>query len=68
MGFTKSEVDHKFYLKLVGTDPLILVFCVDDLFLTGAEELIEGCKLDLASNFKMKDIVLMHYLLWLDVW
>jgi len=68
MGFTKSEVDHKFYLKLVGTDPLILVFCVDDLFLTGAEELIAGCKVDLAIDLEMKDIFLMHYFSGLEVW
>jgi hypothetical protein len=42
IGFTKSEVDPKFYFILVSSDPLILVLYVDDLFLTGAEELIAG--------------------------
>ena len=45
-----------------------MVLYVDDLFLTGAEELIAGCKADLASEFKMKDIGLMHYFLGLEVW
>jgi hypothetical protein len=39
MGFTKSEVDPKLYLILVGDDPLILVLHMDD-FLTSAKELI----------------------------
>jgi hypothetical protein len=68
MGFTKSEADPNLYFILVGDDPLILVLYVDDLFLTGAEELIAGCKADLASEFKMKDIGLMHYFLGLEVW
>ena len=54
--------------SIVGEDPLILVLYVDDLFITGAERLIQGCKQDLASEFKMKDIGLMHYFLGLEVW
>jgi hypothetical protein len=42
MGFTKSEVDPNLYFILVGSDPLILVLYVDDLFLTGAKDLIAG--------------------------
>ena len=53
---------------MVGKDPLILVLYVDDLFITGAERLIQGCKQDLASEFEMKDIRLMHYFLELEVW
>jgi hypothetical protein len=40
----------------------------DDLFLTGEKELIAGCKAYLVSEFEMKDIGLMHYLLGLEVW
>jgi len=47
---------------------LILVLYVDDLFITGATSLIDGCKRDLASEFDMKDIGLMHYFLGLEVW
>ena len=42
MGFTKSEVDLNLYYIFVGTDLLILVLYVDDLFLTSAEKLIKG--------------------------
>jgi hypothetical protein len=68
MGFTKSEVNPNLYLIQVGEDPLILVLYVDDLFLTGAEKLLVSCKRDLASEFEMKDIGLMHYFLGLEVW
>ena len=40
----------------------------DDLFITGVDRLIQGCKRDLASEFDMKDIGLMHYFLGLEVW
>jgi hypothetical protein len=41
---------------------------VDDLFLTGEEKLITECTKNLASEFEMKDLGLMHYLLGLNVW
>ena len=56
MDFQKSDADPNLYYIVVGEDPLILVLYVDDLFITGAERLIQGCKQDLASEFKMKDI------------
>jgi hypothetical protein len=67
MGFEKCEVYPNLYYIVVGEDPLILVLYVDDLFITGAERLIVGCKESLASEFKMKDIGLMHYFLGLEV-
>eukprot|EP00253_Pinus_taeda_P021492 PITA_21492 len=63
MGFTKSEADPKLYFIVIGEEPLILVLYVDDLVITGAERLIEHCKRDLATEFEMKDIGLMHYFL-----
>jgi hypothetical protein len=44
VGFTKGEVVPNLYFLLVGEDPLILVMYVDCFFLTGAKELIVGCK------------------------
>jgi hypothetical protein len=41
---------------------------VDNLFLTGSQRLIADCKRDLASEFDMKDLGIMHYFLGLEVW
>ena len=68
MGFTKSDVDPNLYYIVVGDDFLTLVLYVDDLFIIGAERLISDYKEDLAMEFEMKDIGLMHYFLGLVVW
>jgi len=47
---------------------LILVLYVDDLILTGDEQLICSCKEDHVKEFEMKDMGLMHYFLGLEVW
>jgi hypothetical protein len=44
------------------------VLYVDDLFLTSAENLIVGEKIDMVVEFEMKDIGMMHYFLGLEVW
>jgi hypothetical protein len=49
-------------------EPLILVLYVDDLFSKGSKKLIENCKRDLAVEFEMKDLGLMHCFLDLEVW
>ena len=41
MGFTKSKVDPKLYMKIMGDEPVILLLYVDDLFLTGNEKQIK---------------------------
>eukprot|EP00253_Pinus_taeda_P007994 PITA_07994 len=66
--FTRSEANPNLYFKVEDDKPLILVLYVDDLFLTGADSLIHKCKRELASEFEMKDLGLMHYFLGLEVW
>eukprot|EP00253_Pinus_taeda_P007219 PITA_07219 len=68
LGFTRSEADTNLYFKVEDDKPLILMLYVDDLFLTGADPLIHKCKRELASEFEMKDLGLMHYFLGLEVW
>lgn len=63
--FTKSIVYLDLYFMVVDGDPLILVLYVDDLFCTRVEWLIIGCKRELASEFEMKDLGMMHYFLGL---
>jgi len=47
---------------------LIIVLYVDDLILTGDENLIHSCKEDLAKEFEMKNMGLLHYFLGLEIW
>ena len=68
LGFQKSDADPNLHFIVVGEDPLILVLYVDYLFIIGVERLIKSCKKELASEFEMKDIGLMHYYLGLEVW
>eukprot|EP00253_Pinus_taeda_P034609 PITA_34609 len=53
---------------MVEGKPLIIVLYVDDLMLTSDDQLIKSCKDDLAREFKMKDMGLMHYFLGMEVW
>jgi hypothetical protein len=48
MGFKKRDVDPNLYFIIRGEDTLILILYVDDLFISGAEDLIVECKLGLA--------------------
>lgn len=68
VGFIKSEAGSKlYYIQVKGELPILLLY-VDDFFLTGSEELITHCKQNLAREFEMKDLGLMHYFLGLDLW
>ena len=68
LGFIKSFVDPNLYIKVVKGEPVIILLYVDDLLLTGVEGRIEECKKQLATEFDMKDLGLMHYYLGLEVW
>lgn len=68
LGFSKNDADPNLYLKITNGGMLILVLYVDDLLITCEEYLIEKCKLDLAKEFEMKNLGLLHYFLGLEVW
>jgi hypothetical protein len=68
LGFTKSEADENLYQIVVEGNLLIIGFYVDDLILTGDEQLIHSCNDDLAKEFEMKDLGLLHYFLGLEIW
>ena len=68
MGFTKSESDANLYHIVVEGKLLIIVLYVDDLIMIGDDKLIKSCKEDLAREFKMKDLGLMHYFMSMEVW
>ena len=68
LGFSKSTAKSNLYFEVVHNHVLILVLYIDDLFLTGDEQLTEQCKWEITSEFEMKDFGLMHYFLGLEVW
>jgi hypothetical protein len=68
LGFSKSRADPNLYEKFMDNAPIILLLYVDDLFIRGEESLIIQCKKELASEFDMKYLGLMHYYLGLEVW
>ena len=68
LGFTKSKADPNLYSKVEDGMHVILLLYVDDLFLTGDEELIADAKRKLAAECEMKDLGPMHYFLGLEVW
>jgi hypothetical protein len=68
LGFSNSHADPNLYNEVVDNTHVILLLYVDDLFITGEEYLIIQCNKELASEFDMKDIGLMHYYLGLEVW
>jgi hypothetical protein len=68
LGFTKSNADPNLYFKVEDGEPMILLLYLDDLFLTGAENLITECMRELVAEFEMKDLGMMHYFLGLEVW
>eukprot|EP00253_Pinus_taeda_P036631 PITA_36631 len=68
LGFMKSEADANLYHIMVEGKLLIIVLYVDYLILTGDDQLIQYCKEDLAREFEMKELGLMHYFLGMEVW
>ena len=67
LGFAKSEADPNIYQIVVEGKLLIIVLYVDDLILR-SDLLIHSCKADLAKEFEMKDLGLLHYFLGLEIW
>ena len=47
---------------------MILLLYVDDLFVTVMDGLIADTKRKLTTEFKMKDLGMIHYFLGMEVW
>ena len=62
LSFTKSKVDSNLCFKVEGGRSVMLLLYVDDLFL------IEVARRRLATEFEMKDLGMMHYVLGMEVW
>ena len=46
----------------------MLLLFVDDLFVIGTDGLIADTKRNLATEFEMKELGMMHYFLGMEVW
>ena len=68
LGFTKSKMDSNLYSKVEEGNPVILLLYVDDMFVTSEDGLIADTKRKLTSEFKMKELGMMHYFLGMEVW
>ena len=68
LGFIESKVDSNLFFKFEGRIPMMLPLYVDDIFLTGKEELIKHARRILFSEFKIKDLGVLHYFLGMKVW
>ena len=60
LGFTESKVDSNLYFKVEGGILVMILLYVDDLFLTGEDELIEDAKRRITADFEMNDLGMMH--------
>ena len=68
LNFTKSKANSNLYFKVDDKIPMMLLLYVDDMFLKGEDRLIEDTLRRLATEFEMKEIGMMHYLLGMEVW
>ena len=68
LGFTESKEYSNLYFKVEGERPVMLLLYVDDLLLTGKEELIKFATRRLVAEFEMKDLGMLHYFLGMEVW
>ena len=68
LDFTKGEENASMYQIVVDGKLLIIVIYVDDIILTGDEQLITYFKEDLSIEFEMKYKGLLHYFLSLEIW
>ena len=68
LGFTKSKEDSNLYYKVEDGNLVILLLYIDDIFVTGVDGLIADTKRNLAAEFEMKYLHMMHYILGMEVW
>ena len=68
LGFVKSLSEATLYIKLKDDDILIMSLYVDDLLITGSNELhIEEFKQEMLRVFEMTDLGLMTYFLGMEI-
>ena len=66
--FTNIFVDPNLYIRLVHGESIIIILYVDELLVTVVQHQIQECKKQLATNFDMNDLGIMHYSSGIEVW
>ena len=66
--FTRNKEYSNLYFKVEGGKLVILQLYIDDLFITGEDDLIADTNKSLSTNLKIKKLGMMHYLLGIEVW
>ena len=57
--FTESKVDSNLYFKVEGGRPVMFLLYVNDLFMTGEDELIKDARRRLATELEMEEAMIM---------
>ena len=60
-------MDSNLYFKVEYGRPVMLLLYVNDMFLTGEEELIKDARRRISTEFKMKYLGMMHYFVGMRV-
>ena len=68
LGFIKSKEYSNLYYKVENDGIMILPLYVDDLCLIGEDKLMIECKKNMAAEFEMKYLGMMHYFIGLEAW
>ena len=63
LGFTKSKDDSNLYYKVEHVNQVMLLLCVEDMFVIRMDGLILDTKRNITAEFEMKDLGMMHYFL-----
>ena len=67
-GFVEMTVDRCIYMKVVGSEFIILVLYVDDILLAASDRgLLHDVKNYLSSNFEMKDMGEASYVIGIEI-
>eukprot|EP01018_Ginkgo_biloba_P011369 Gb_30477 [translate_table: standard] len=68
-GFQKSSSDPNLYIKVIGSNILIVSLYVDDLIYTGNNHhMLHDFKVDMCKEFEMSDLGQLHYFLGIIIW
>ena len=68
LGFTESKANSNLYFKVEDEILMMILLYVDDMFLTGENNLIKYANMRLSTEFEMKYLGMMHYFLGTEVW